>query len=185
MEMTQKPSPNRGGQLKNPKYLIIHYTAGRSAEESANWLCSKAAKASAHVIIGRDGKVIQLVPFNVVAWHAGHSEWQGLPGINNYSIGIELDNAGPVAKVNGKWRSLHLGKNYENDEVVELNGRGWLMYTEKQLEVLEQLCTELVVEYPSLVDLLGHSDIAPGRKIDPGPAIDLEVLRARVFGDRA
>lgn len=70
-------SPNVGGSIQ-PKFLVLHFTAGRSAQESVDWLKSKNAKASAHVVIGRDGSVTQLVPFDRIAWHAGASSWEGL-----------------------------------------------------------------------------------------------------------
>lgn len=188
VEATQMRTLNRGGRLKDPTYIIAHYTAGRSAASSARWLCDPKAKASAHLIIGRDGTLIQLADFNVVTWHAGQSEWDGLHGLNNHSIGLELDNPGPVARVNGKWRSLSLGQDYADAEVVEAahkNGgpvRGWVLYSPAQIGILEDVCRELLVEYPSLQDVLGHDDIAPGRKLDPGPALELDVLRSKVFG---
>lgn len=187
-EATQMPTPNHGGRLKDPSYIVVHYTAGRSAYSSARWLCSPAAKASAHLVIGRDGALIQLADFNVVAWHAGQSEWNGVHGLNNHAIGLELDNCGPVARVNGKWRSLALGQDYADGDVVELahkHGgpvRGWLLYSSVQVAMLEDVCRELVATYPSIKDVIGHDDIAPGRKLDPGPALELDVLRSRLFG---
>jgi hypothetical protein len=91
-----KASPNRGGSFAHglPDTLVVHFTAGRSAESSVRWLTDKRAKASAHVVIGEDGAITQLVPFNVVAWHAGTSKWKAREGLNRYSIGIELDNPG-------------------------------------------------------------------------------------------
>jgi len=99
--IVQKNTPNKGGKIE-PKYLIFHYTAGRSAESSINWLCNKKAKASAHLVVGRDGSITQLAPFNVKTWHAGKSHWAGLTGLNSHSIGIELDNAGELSKVGDK-----------------------------------------------------------------------------------
>jgi N-acetylmuramoyl-L-alanine amidase len=87
-----RPSPNRGGAL-DPEYLVMHYRAGSSLEESVDWLARKESRASAHVVIGRDGTVVQQVPFNSIDWHAGPSNWEGCAGLNRYAIGIELDNA--------------------------------------------------------------------------------------------
>ena len=84
---------NRQG-LGVPDMIILHYTAGTSAESSAKFLVRPDVKASAHVVIGRDGQVIQLVPFNIEAWHAGKSSYRGRNELNHYSIGIELDNLG-------------------------------------------------------------------------------------------
>jgi len=75
-----KRSPNQSGTIK-PTYLVIHYTAGRSAEAAVRTLTSRKRKASAHLVIGRDGSVTQLVPFNRKAWHAGKSEWKSFLAI--------------------------------------------------------------------------------------------------------
>ena len=99
-----QPSPNIGGVLA-AQYLVMHFTAGRDAASSIASLCNKASKASAHVVIGRDGGVTQLVPFNRVAWHAGVSRWQGLEGMNHYALGIELDNAGRLDRVGSRWQA--------------------------------------------------------------------------------
>ena len=104
-------SPNSSGDLTH-EYLVMHYTAGRSAEESIKWLANAAAKASAHRVIGRDGSITQLVPFNIKAWHAGISSWEGRSGLNSYSIGIELDNAGRLTRHGSKWRAW-FGEEYE------------------------------------------------------------------------
>lgn len=189
-EATQMKTPNRGGKLKDPSFIVIHYTAGRSAYDSARWLCNPAAKASAHLVIGRDGALIQLADFNEVTWHAGQSEWDGVHGLNNHSIGIEMDNCGPVTRVNGRWRALHLGKDYADNDVVEMQHklggpvRGWLMYSPTQIAMLEEICRDLVAAYPSIKDVLGHDDVAvpKGRKLDPGPAMELDVLRSKIFG---
>ncbi len=90
-------TPNKGG-LMTPEYLIMHYTAGSSAEGSVSWMCNPAAKAAAHLVIGRDGSLTQLAPFNRITWHAGKSEWEGRSGLNGFSIGIELDNAGKLER---------------------------------------------------------------------------------------
>ena len=89
-----------------PDTIIIHYTAGRDAESSAKYLCKDNVKASAHLVIGRDGKIIQLVPFDTITWHAGTSEYGSKKGLNKYSIGIELDNAGILKK---RVMNLYLG----------------------------------------------------------------------------
>ena len=78
---------NRRG-LGEPDMIILHYTGGTSAMSSAKFLARSDVKASAHVVIGRDGQVIQLVPFNIEAWHAGKSSYGGRSELNHYSIGI-------------------------------------------------------------------------------------------------
>jgi N-acetylmuramoyl-L-alanine amidase len=182
-----RPSPNHGGKLE-PEYLVMHYTAGRSLQESADWLASKASKASAHVLIGRDGTVVQQVAFDRVAWHAGASSWEGRTGLNRWSIGIELDNAGRLTRHGSGWRSW-FGVTYPDEEVLVATHRnesepaGWHIYTPEQLDVALDLASTLVERY-GLRDILGHEDISPGRKSDPGPAFPLASFRARIFGRR-
>jgi N-acetylmuramoyl-L-alanine amidase len=181
------PSPNRGGQL-HAEYLVIHYTAGRSLKESVNWLARRESRASAHVVIGRDGSIVQQVPFDRVAWHAGASQWEGRVGLNQWSIGIELDNAGKLQRHGSVWRAW-FGDTYDPDDVLEATHKhearpaGWHLYTPVQLETALALSARLVEQY-GLRDVLGHEDISPGRKSDPGPAFPMGSFRSRIFGRR-
>ena len=185
-----RKSPNHGGKL-TPSFLVMHYTAGRSADSSAGWLCDPRAKASAHLVIGKEGKVIQLVPFNVVAWHAGASSWNDgskeLVGMNKYSIGIELDNPGKLVRKGERWRSLLLGRDYDDKDVLEATHKhettlaGWCVYPHAQLNAALEVATLLFEQY-GLRDVLGHDDIAPRRKSDPGPAFPMDSFRARLVG---
>ena len=95
-------TPNQGGVVR-PLYLIMHYTAGTSASGAISWLANPEAKASAHLVVDTNGAVTQMVRFNRVAWHAGRSNWGDLEGMNQFSIGIELVNAGKLRRVAGKW----------------------------------------------------------------------------------
>ena len=144
-----RPSPNHGGII-TPEYLIIHYTAAKTANSAINWMLSKDAKVSAHLHIERDGNIVQLVPFNIKAWHAGASSWNGLTGLNSYSIGIEL----------------------QNDSKED--------YTPIQLDVAKDISRLLVTRY-CLKDILGHSDISPGRKVDPGIKFPMQLFKSAVF----
>jgi N-acetylmuramoyl-L-alanine amidase len=185
-----RPTPNKGGTLQ-PRFLVMHYTAGRSAEGSADWLCNPLARASAHLVIGKDGRIIQLLPFNVVAWHAGVSHWHDgrtrLQGLNQHSIGIELDNPGRLVRQGARWRSLFLGTVYDDVDVMEavhkneFRSAGWHIYPSDQLEVAFSVAASLVREY-RLEDVIGHDDIAPDRKSDPGPAFPMDSFRSRLFG---
>src|SRR5690606_16389776 len=94
-----------------------HYTAGSDAKSSAKYLAQADVKASAHLVIGRNGEIYQLVPFDTIAWHAGISSYQGRSGYNNFSIGIELDNAGPLEKTGADYVSW-FGKKYMESERV-------------------------------------------------------------------
>ncbi len=178
-------TPNKGGEL-SPRYLVFHYTAGRSAQSSIDWLTNPAAKASAHLILARDGSICQLAPFNVKTWHAGISNWDGLSGLNSYSIGIEMDNAGPLKKVGEKYQAW-FGALYTEGQVIyakhrlDEESRWWQVYTEAQIQRALELA-QLLVRHYDLKDVVGHEDIAPDRKRDPGPAFPLESVRASVLG---
>jgi N-acetylmuramoyl-L-alanine amidase len=178
-------TPNTGGALE-PRYLVIHFTAGRSAKDSVAWLARRVAKASAHLVIGRDGKVTQLVPFDRVAWHAGASRWDGLVGLNRYSIGIELDNAGRLERKGEKWCAW-FGDSYPDDEVMvathkhESKPSGWHVYPPAQIDATLEAAQAIVEKY-GVKDILGHEDISPGRKCDPGPAFPLGNFRSRLIG---
>lgn len=170
--------------------LIIHYTAGRSAESSAKYLSDENVKASAHLVIGRDGSVYQIVPFNLKAWHAGDSHYGARRYYNQYSIGIELDNAGILTPSGDEFVSW-FGKKFPASDAVkgthrnEQNPRYWHVYTDKQIEVCEQISQLLIQKY-GLKVILGHEEIAPGRKQDPGPAFPLDKFRDQLLnGDRS
>lgn len=165
--------------------LIMHYTAGRDAASSANYLVRPDVKASAHLVIGRGGEVYQLVPFDTISWHAGRSSYMGRSGFNNYSIGIEMDNAGVLTKTGNEY-SAWFGKKYLENEVMqavhrnESTPRYWHIYTQAQLQACEEI-SKLLVDHYGLKHILGHEEISPGRKQDPGPAFPLDKLRDRLL----
>jgi len=179
-------TPNLGDGRLAPSYLVVHYTAGRDLESSVRWLTDPAARASAHLLIGRDGQIVQLAPFDRVTWHAGQSRWRGLEGLNRHSIGIELDNAGALERQAGRWRAW-FGADYVEQEVLEAThkhetaGRGWHLFTEEQLDATA-LVARILVDHYGLKDVIGHDDIAPGRKQDPGPAFPVASVRGRAMG---
>ena len=128
---------------KSIKLIVIHYTGMQSQRESINRLCSPKSKVSSHFVIGKNGKVYQLVEENKIAWHAGKSSWGKFTNLNKNSIGIELVNKGH-----------HFG--YQN-------------FTKKQIKSLIKICQKLIKKYKiKKKNIVGHSDIAPLRKIDPG-----------------
>jgi N-acetylmuramoyl-L-alanine amidase len=178
-------SPNHGGAI-TPQYLVIHFTASPNAKSAIDWLTNPEAKASAHVVIARDGTITQLVPFNLEAWHAGKSHWDGLEGLNRHSIGIELDNAGKLTRQGSKWVDW-AGRQVPDAEVQEATHKnepertGWHTFTETQLKATRELGALLIQTY-GLKDVIGHDDIAPGRKTDPGPAFPMKELRAQLVG---
>ena len=159
--------------LEGPDMIVLHYTAGTSAESSALFLTRPDVSASAHVVIGREGEVFQLVPFNIEAWHAGKSWYAGRGGLNRYSIGIELDNLGKL-RFSGGLFIAECGRVVSPEEVyTDCSGDRptyWHRYTARQVRVLREICTLLEETYP-IRDVVGHSVITP-RKIDPGPALE-------------
>lgn len=182
-----KATPNVGGALK-PRFLVMHYTAGSSAASSIASLCAQKPQgnASAHIVLARDGAITQLAPFNVVTWHAGVSQWNGIVGLNSASIGIEIDNAGPMNVVGDRFMAW-FGREYPAAEVMmaaHKHGgpvRPWHAYTQAQIERCLELA-ELLVEHYGLIDVIGHDDIARGRKQDPGPAFPLASIASRALG---
>lgn len=168
-----------------PDMVVIHYTASGSVNSAVRTLIDVNVKASAHLVIGRQGEIKQLVPFNKIAWHAGRSEYQGRNRLNHCSIGIELENAGRLTKLEDKYVSW-FGRTYSPAHVLAATHENeqqlgyWHLYTEKQIECVHQVC-ELLREQYQIEHIVGHDDIAPGRKTDPGPAFPLEKLRQRIL----
>ncbi len=179
-------APGKGTGLIEAKAIVLHFTATDSVEGTLAFMASAQAKASTHLVIDRDGKVTQLVPFDISAWHAGQSTWKGLTGLNKYSIAIDLVNAGQLKKSGDQWVSWN-GKPYAESEVfLNTNGEtgevtGWHKYTDKQIESAKQVIYALSSAYSTIDSILGHSDISPGRKTDPGPALPMELLRQELF----
>lgn len=170
---------------KLPDTVIIHYTAGGSLKSAVDTLMDPNVRASAHLVIGRQGEIRQLIPFNVVAWHAGKSKYKDRSGMNQYSIGIEIDNAGRLDKAGDTFVSW-FGRKYPADQVKEAVHRHeaktsyWHVYTEEQITRVFSI-TGLLREKYGIRHILGHEEIAPGRKFDPGPAFPLDRLRQKLL----
>jgi len=182
-----RPSPNRGGLFAGPypDTIVIHYTAGASAESAIRTLSDPERSVSAHLVVARDGTVTQLVPFDQIAWHAGVSRWGQRQGLNQYSLGVEIDNAGQLQVRDGRCVSW-FGQTYPAAEVVwgvhrnQTEPSPWHRYPAAQLRAVLQVCRLLVATY-RIAHILGHEEIAPERKVDPGPAFPLDDLRARLL----
>ena len=178
-------TPNKGGVIE-PKFLVFHYTAGRSAQASIDWMTNPEAGVSAHIVIARNGSITQLAPFNIKTWHAGQSFWDGFTGLNRYSIGIEMDNAGPLTMVGDKLQAW-FGKVYPKNQAIHAphkfkqEPQWWHAYTEIQITRAIELAKLLMKSY-NLREVVGHEDIAPERKQDPGPAFPLSHIQALVRG---
>lgn len=149
MRIVDRPSPNHDTRPPGQAIdlLLLHYTGMRTAAEALDRLCDAAARVSAHYCIDEDGAVTRLVPEERRAWHAGVASWRRATDINARSIGVELVNPG--------------------------HEFGYRPFTEPQMTALLNLAADLVARHripPSQV--LGHSDVAPLRKDDPGELFD-------------
>ncbi|WP_298843441.1 N-acetylmuramoyl-L-alanine amidase [uncultured Roseobacter sp.] len=149
--MRHRRSPNFGERRQGlrPTIVVIHYTAMQDAAAAEERLCDPEAEVSAHYLIDRSGQVTCLVDEEHRAWHAGVGEWRGLDDINSRSIGIELDNTGAQP------------------------------FPEPQMVALEELLRRLMGRWQIAPEnVIGHSDMAPGRKHDPGTRFDWQRLAA-------
>jgi N-acetylmuramoyl-L-alanine amidase len=142
---------------KDIKILVIHYTGMQSKIESINRLLSPKHKVSCHYLIDRQGKIYQMVEDKKIAWHAGKSRWKNFINLNKNSIGIELVNKG--------------------------HEFGYEKFTNKQIKNLIKLCLKLKKKYNiKNSNIVGHSDIAPLRKIDPGEKFPWQQLKKSALG---
>lgn len=145
-----------GGRIF-PDMIILHYTGMKTAKAALERLCDPASEVSAHYVIEENGHIHQLVEDDKRAWHAGKSYWDGLTDINSASIGIEIVNPG--------------------------HEFGYRCFPDKQIKALEGLLGVLVKRHNIRADrILAHSDIAPGRKIDPGELFPWRRLAVSGFG---
>jgi len=160
MNLISFKSSNYSKKARNKgkiKFLIIHYTGMQSVRASINRLTNPRYKVSCHYLIDRKGKIFQMVEDNKIAWHAGKSKWQKLNNLNDSSIGIELANKG--------------------------HRFGYQKFPKKQINVLVKLCLKLKKKYRIKNHfILGHSDIAPLRKFDPGEKFPWYDLKKRKIG---
>lgn len=183
----QFASPNQSAG-NSRKYLIVHYTAGQTLDGAVSWFMNPAARASAHFVVASDGSIVQMVPLDRRAWHAGESRWDGLKSLNAHSIGIEIVNAGKLHRTSRGWVTW-AERVVPEDEVTvathkhESVATGWHEYTAEQIDAVLELGVALHAAF-GFKDVLGHDDIAPDRKKDPGPLFPLDALRGRLFGRR-
>ena len=146
LKITQNYSPNFSTPKrikKKIKYIIIHYTGMKNEVSALNRLTNYKSKVSAHYFIKKNGKILNLVPDLYEAWHAGISNWKNIQSLNRYSIGVEIQNSG-----------------HENF---------YEKFSGKQINSVKKLLRFLTARYRvNRKNILGHSDIAPYRKKDPG-----------------
>ena len=157
IHITPSPNFNDRAEKSNIDFLIIHYTGMKTADAALEKMCDSKEEVSTHYMIDENGKIFQLVKENKRAWHAGKSFWQGITDINSHSIGIELVN---------------LGHEF-----------GYHPFPLKQMKSLEKLAKKILARHkiPSY-QVLGHSDIAPDRKQDPGELFDWKGFAEKGIG---
>ena len=137
--------------------LILHYTGMSDSTKACEWLCNAASEVSCHYLVDETGLITQMVDENLRAWHAGLSSWQDENDINSVSIGIEIQNVG--------------------------HGFGYPDFPQTQMLAVSALCKDICARHAIPAErVLAHSDVAPGRKIDPGEKFDWEFLHAQGVG---
>jgi N-acetylmuramoyl-L-alanine amidase len=157
MPLIHRPSPNHDARGCAVDMLVIHYTGMEPAERAVQWLCDPASKVSAHYLIDQAGAVTAMVPEDRRAWHAGVAWWRGHADINARSVGIELANPG--------------------------HDFGYEPFPAAQIDALIELARGIVARHGIAPrNVVGHSDVAPGRKIDPGERFPWDALAAAGLG---
>ena len=160
IDTTLNYSPNfdvKKRRLKEIKFIIFHYTGMKKEDQAINKLINHKSKVSSHYLIKNNGKILTLVPELYVAWHAGVSSWKKYKSINKYSIGIEISNPG-----------------HENS---------YKKFSKKQIKSILKLSSYLIKKYKIKSNfILGHSDIAPDRKKDPGENFPWKYLSKKNIG---
>jgi N-acetylmuramoyl-L-alanine amidase len=157
MTYIDAPSPNFDARTAPPDMIVVHYTGMPTGEEALARLRDAAAKVSSHYLVEEDGRVFTLVPEERRAWHAGVSFWKGERGLNGVSIGIEIVNPGH------EW--------------------GYRDFPALQMAVVCDLCLAILSRHPIPPrNVVAHSDVAPGRKEDPGERFDWQGLAANGVG---
>ena len=149
MDLIEKSSPNFDIRKLPVSCLVLHYTGMETGPAAIERLCDPDAKVSAHYVVEEDGRVFQLVDEKDRAWHAGVSEWKGIADLNSASIGIEIVNGG--------------------------HDFGLADFPEVQIESVIKLSLSILSRH-TITDIVGHSDIAPARKQDPGEKFPWKTL---------
>ncbi|MCO5065383.1 MAG: N-acetylmuramoyl-L-alanine amidase [Rhizobiaceae bacterium] len=152
-------SPNFGPRANGqaPDMILLHYTGMETGLGAEEWLCNPASEVSSHYLVHEDGRVIQMVREADRAWHAGKSFWRGVTDINSCSVGVEIVNPG--------------------------HAFGYRDFPEAQMASVISLCCGIVARYAMRPErVLAHSDVAPGRKVDPGEKFDWRRLARHGLG---
>jgi N-acetylmuramoyl-L-alanine amidase len=144
-------SPNFGPRREKPDMIVLHYTGMKTGAGAEAWLCDPASEVSSHYLVHEDGRMVQMVRESDRAWHAGKSSWFGRSDINSCSVGIEIVNPG--------------------------HSLGYRNFPKRQIDAVIDLCNGIVQRHSIPARrMLAHSDVAPGRKIDPGEKFPWKAL---------
>lgn len=166
------------GKRKTNDYLVIHYTAGMNYNSDVRTLSTGTPQASAHFVIAADGRVTQIGGLEDCLWHAGVSKWDGIYGLNQHSIGIEVVCPGYLTRdADGTYRTWTKAKYtgqvveaYHPNDTAKTGPKYWAAFTEEQIKVLIELGS-LLFNHFNMKEVVGHDMISPGRKSDPGPCM--------------
>ncbi len=162
MRIVERPSPNHDARQRVLDMLVLHYTGMETGEAALARLCDPAAKVSAHYLVREDGVIVAMVPEDRRAWHAGVSRWQGDDDLNSRAIGVEIVNGG--------------------HDFPDTQGR-LPAYPDIQIRAVMSLCEAILQRWPiPSTRIVGHSDIAPTRKRDPGEHFPWQRLAGRGIG---
>jgi N-acetylmuramoyl-L-alanine amidase len=148
-------SPNFGPRqgVAAPDMIVLHYTGMESGPGAESWLCNPESAVSSHYLVHEDGRIVQMVRESDRAWHAGRSSWKGVTDVNSRSVGIEIVNPGHFL--------------------------GYPDFPDVQIEAVVALCAGICARHAIPPErVLAHSDVAPGRKIDPGEKFPWQRLAA-------
>lgn len=183
--VTHLETAAHGGVLTRPRYVILHFTAAVGPAVVSR-LTSEQTTGSSHLLVQRDGSVIQLLPLDYMANHVGRSAWGSLSSLNNASIGIDFENWGQLERSGEGWKTFNGEPLSEEHVFLDGEESGWHAYTDAQIETAIELMKTITAYDLEIIDILGHSDVSSpaGQKIDPGPALPIADLREAVFGRR-
>lgn len=192
-----KRDRQKHGGIIRPTLIVIHYAVTHSLDYT---VAAQAARGYwAHLSIdgyadgGAQYQVYQALPFNEQGSHAGSSSWQGRDRCNEFSIGIEIANPGPLVRdAQGALRTVYGKLWHEHDALKAPHSslpknhawQHWARYSDQEFDILVEVCRALISEYPSIDSIAGHDEISPGRKFDPGPAFDMDYLRSKTLDAR-
>lgn len=175
-----------------PEVIVIHYGVTERLDSLVS--AQRVSGYWAHLSIdGADSvgrQVVQALPFNSRGSHAGKSIWRGKQAVNGFSVGIEICNPGPLIEghdgilrttYGSTWPRIDALKARHKAKFSPITWNYWALYSEAEMEMCLEICKLLREAYPTIVDVVGHDDISPGRKFDPGPAFPMDWLRSEVF----